>query len=728
MVPAAALAWIAVAVLLTQSWQVAALVGACAALGALLTGRRWVVVAIAGACVAASCGGLAVRVWANDTSPVAALVGSDRSFDLELQLQGDPRGSLQRSQQSWAVAVVVRAVYQQTQWQPVRARATAFISGDVDGLSVGGRIIVRATIRPGSQPGDVARLVVRQWRPSADPAWWWVVGNRLRGAVTAAMTINDDAAAHLVPALVVGNTDALDELTIQDFKTSGLTHLLAVSGTNVTIILAAVLALVRRSRARPLVQVAVALFACGVFVVTARPDPSVLRATVMGVVGVLAIARGAKDASRALSWAVIVLLMIDPWLARSAGFVLSVLATAGIIWLSPMFERRLASWLPRALAVAVAVPIAAQLATMPVIVALSGQISVVSVAANVIVAPAVAPATVLGMLAGIAQLISPVLAWPPAQLARLAALLIVTVAKVSARGEGATIHAVAPSWLVVILTVAAAIVLLKMAARPVAMLALCAAAAFFVMQPGRSALAGGAAIMVACDVGQGDATVLPIDEHSAVLVDTGADSTLVDRCLRRLGIDHLALLVFTHSDADHVAGWRGAIRDRQVDALMVGPSGGPNVPNVPRREAQAGEVLTLGPLQLETIWPGAHPPSTASNDVSIVQRATIHDVRIVLAADVGEAAQRALLREHPDVAADILKVSHHGSADQSEKFIDAVHPVLSTVSCGRHNEYGHPTASTLAMLSREGSSVGRTDLDGTLVVELGPQGLSVHPL
>ena len=184
------------------------------------------------------------------------------------------------------------------------------------------------------------------------------------------------------------------------FRTSGLTHLLAVSGTNLTLVVGSLLLLARwvGVRARGLVVVGV-LGVLG-FVLLARPEPSVLRAAVMGTVALLGMGtHGRRRGPRALGAAVLLLLLVDPWLAISPGFALSALATPGILWFAPGWRDRLDRWLPRWVAEAIAVPLAAQLACTPLVAAISGQVSLVAVVANLLAAPAVGPATVLGLRA-----------------------------------------------------------------------------------------------------------------------------------------------------------------------------------------------------------------------------------------------------------------------------------------------------------------------------------------
>ncbi|MFD6031656.1 ComEC/Rec2 family competence protein [Cellulosimicrobium funkei] len=204
----------------------------------------------------------------------------------------------------------------------------------------------------------------------------------------------------LVPGVAVGDTSRLDPELDEAMRTTSLTHVTAVSGGHFVIVVACVAALCVVLRAPRAVRVVVTGAAMVGFVALVHPEPSVLRAAAMGVVGVLGIALGRPSrAVAALGAAVVVLLVVDPWLARSYGFVLSVAATAGLALLTAPIARRLAPWCGRTAAHVLAVPVAAQAACAPIVVLLDPSVSTWSVPANLVAAPALGPATVLGVLA-----------------------------------------------------------------------------------------------------------------------------------------------------------------------------------------------------------------------------------------------------------------------------------------------------------------------------------------
>jgi competence protein ComEC len=492
---------------------------------------------------------------------------------------------------------------------------------------------------------------------------------------------------------------------------------MAVSGTNLTIVLAVTMALARAAGVRRGGLWIVGLGSILAFVLLARPEPSVIRAAAMGAVGVAALGFGVRGGLRALACAIVALLFLDPWLARSAGFVLSVCATAGILLLAPLFADRLGTWMPRWCALAVAVPVAAQLACTPAVAALSGEVSLVAVFANLAAAPAVAPATITGLVGGLAALVWQPLGQLCGILAGASASWILTVGHAAAGLDAASLEWHAPWQLLLIVVPLLTWIAVRLSSYPAIATGLMLGLLIAIWRPPHAGWPPPDWVMVSCDVGQGDASVLPVGPGEAIVIDTGPNDRPVDRCLTRLGIRTVRLLVLTHGDADHVAGWRGVVDGRRVDQVVVGTSGGPPVPGAPRHVAAAGESFRLGQTSAEVLWPPAgEPPHGDRNAVSVVLRATVRGVRVLLTGDVGQEAQQKMLRGGADLSADVLKVPHHGSADQEPRFLAAVGASIATISAGKDNDYGHPTASLLSRLRQDNVRWWRTDTDGDIAV------------
>lgn len=500
------------------------------------------------------------------------------------------------------------------------------------------------------------------------------------------------------------------------------------------VVLGAVLALCAATGTPLRLRPVLAGLALVAFVVLARPSPSVLRAALMGAVGLLALATGSRRAPvPALAAAVLVLVLVSPELAAAPGFALSVLATAGLLVLAPPWQRSLARWLPGWLAAALAVPAAAQVACGPVVAALGGGVGLLSVPANLLAVPAVAPATVLGVTAALVAPLCLPLAQLLCWLAYPAVAWLTGVARVGAELPGAALP-----WpdglrgaLLLAVLILLVLLLLERAGTRRALLVTAGAAAstgcvLLLVLPGWPPRHWQ---VVMCDVGQGDALAVRTGRDAALVVDAGPDPDVVDRCLRRLGVRAVPLVVLTHPHADHVAGLAGVLRDRVVGGVQVEPSVfvGPHLAavtdvaraaRVPLVEGRVGEERRVGGVTWRVVGPTRPYRGTRSdpNNGSLVLRLEVGGRVLLLAGDVESEAQADLLADPAALRADVLKVPHHGSADQDAAFLAAVRPRLALTSLGAGHSYGHPAPSTLEELSRLGARVLRTDRDGDVAL------------
>ena len=588
-------------------------------------------------------------------------------------------------------------------------------------------------LAPSDTTSEVATIDVVRRSPTRPAAWWWEASERVRLGVRRAVAHTGRDQSALVPALVDGDDQRISDEVQEEFRRSGLTHLLAVSGTNLTIVLAVVLLLARSLGAPRRALVVLGLVSVAGFVLLARPDPSVVRAAAMGVVGLAALGLGSRGGLRTLSVAIVALLFIDPWLSRSLGFVLSVCATAGILLAAPPLARRLESWMPRWCALAVAVPIAAQLACTPAIAAISGEVSLVAVFANVLAGPLVAPATVAGLAGGLLDLVSAPVARVPGTVAGWCVSVILAISHLSSSLAGASLAWRAPWWLLIVLVPLVFVTMWRLARHPAVVVGMALGVGLGMWRPPQVGWPPDGWVMVTCDVGQGDATVVATGDGSAMLVDVGPEPVAVDRCLDRLRVDQLPVVAITHGHADHAGGWSGATSGREVGNVLVGPTGGPRA-GAELRRVVAGRTFVAGQLSVEVLWPTAahaapaESDGSAMNDASLVLRVTMtgdHPLRLLLTGDVEPDAQEALLRLHPDVAADVIKVPHHGSGRQSDRFFAAVGARVATISAGQGNDYGHPAAAALRLLRDHHVEWWRTDTDGDIAVVVRDGRLSV---
>ncbi|MFY0406200.1 ComEC/Rec2 family competence protein [Solicola sp. PLA-1-18] len=673
----------------------------------------------------------AARVATIGAGPVVDAAEQRAVATVRLQVTSDPRDVRSPHGELVVLEASVRRIATRGSVVDVRAPVVVWADEHWRGLEVGAQVDARVRVGPSDDSAASADLdATGRPTPVADPAWWWDGAQHLRDGVTASVQGRGADVSGLVPALVHGDDSGLPDDLADDFRTSGLTHLLAVSGTNLTLVVGFLLVVARWCRLPPRLQVMVGLLGTVGFVLLARPEPSVVRAAAMGLVALAGLGSGGRRRGmRALAWAVVLLLLVDPWLARTAGFVLSVSATAGILVLAPPWRDALSRWMPRFAAEALAVPMAAQLACTPVVAAVSGQVSVVAVAANLLAAPAVGPATVLGLLGGLVDLVSSPAGRLVGLLTSLPAGWICQVGRRCAALPGASVESGDGAAVLVALTLGC--VLVAVCARPLLrrrwlVVLLVGAVTVVLLRPVSVGWPPDGWVMVACDVGQGDATVLDAGGGTAVVVDAGPEPRDVDRCLDRLGVEQVAAVLLTHGHADHVDGLDGVARGRPVGVVGVGPSGGPALPGVPSRRVADGSRGAVGDVSWEVLGPSSTTPVSAAgeggaaNDASLVLLVRVRGVRILLTGDIEPAAQATLLREHPASAfrADVLKVPHHGSSRQDRRFFEATGARLATVSAGEDNTYGHPAPKTLRLLHRLGMTDLRTDLHGDVAVVL----------
>ena len=569
-----------------------------------------------------------------------------------------------------------------------------------------GQVIrVQVLVQP-SKEGRVAALLINKgsFVIQSQPSRWAKSLDLIRDGLRAASGGGDSGA--LIPGMVLGDTSLQSATFKNEMRRSGLTHLVAVSGANFAIVSTFILYLMQFIfRKIPLRLGATAVFLIA-FIALVRPSPSVLRAAAMAAV--LLIAQGThrgRDSLPALGFAIAAVVVADPWQARDPGFALSVLATAGLLIAAPRLIEKFSAVMPKPLATVIATPLAATLFCAPVIVAISGQLSLMSVVANVLAAPAVAPITIVGF---VAALISPALPW-------LSHLLLWCVKPLAA-------------WVAWIASVISefSVVTFATGAKSFFLVASVIALGYFF---NRKVVVTGLLILIAfswllrfpgsdwqvanCDVGQGDSMVVNLGDHRAIVIDTGPDPIAEDRCLHQLGVKKIELLILTHVHADHVGGVDGAIRDRTVVAQWFG--------NV-RAGTRATFASDRGPVTVDVLWPQGQWADDQVSDpnnssIAVVLRAP--DFSLFAGGDMEPESQSQIAGIVGRV--DIYKVCHHGSRFQDESFTRALSPTISVISVGAGNSYGHPAPQTIQALTRLGSRVLRTDLDGAIAIRANRQ-------
>ncbi|WP_127127160.1 ComEC/Rec2 family competence protein [Georgenia sp. SYP-B2076] len=639
------------------------------------------------------------------------------------------------------------------------AAATVVLVGPLAWAEVplGAQVRVRAGLvatAPGDGPAALA-FTDRTPEVQAGPGWPLAAVNHLRGSLRAVTADLPAQARGLVPGIAVGDDRALPPELAADMRATSLTHLTAVSGAHIAILLGAVLgALVWLPRAWRVGLGAVALVA---FVTLVRPEASVLRSAVMGAVVLAALLLGRPArALPGLCAAVTLLLVADPWLARSYGFVLSVLATGGLVLLARPWARWLSHLVPRCVATALAVPAAAQAVCAPVVVLLTPALSTYAVPANLLAAPAVPPVTVLGVAATLLAPVWPAGAHALAVTAGWCTWWIAAVAGTFAALPGAQLPwppGAGGALALALATVVAVRVLARLRPGPagwrraapvvvvVATLAVVPWPRVTGWLPGGWPPAGW--VVIQCDVGQGGAVLVRSGERAAVMVDVGPVDGRAEACLSAAGVERLDLLVLTHGHADHVGGLTAVLATVDVSAALLTPGDGPgsstarvleqlrDIP-VTRPVADGGGTRgRAGAVDWEVLWPPAAAVARLRgddgvNDLSLVLRLSVPGVAVVALGDVELAGQAGLVRRlrGAPAAADVVVMAHHGSALQDDALAGMLRPRLAVVSVGSGNEYGHPAPDAVTLYGRLGAVVQRTDTCGPIAVVRDGDGLA----
>ncbi|PCE14275.1 hypothetical protein AUC47_05420 [Microbacterium sp. SZ1] len=610
--------------------------------------------------------------------------------------------------------------------------------------------IVRVTGESAStEPGERAALVLFASASSVEreAAGVFAVAAGLRHAFIERSTRLPEPGAGLLPGLAVGDTRAVGAELNDAMRTSGLSHLTAVSGANCAIVVGAVVWLASLCGAGRGLRILLAAGGLSGFVILVTPEPSVIRAGVMAGVAMISLLIGRPSAGAGmLALSAAGILIVDPWLASTPGFALSVVASGALILLAPILSRGLARWMPSPLALAIAVPLAAQLACGPIIALFAEKQSLVGLAANLLAAPAAPVATVIGLLACLFAPV-PMLADVLAATAWLPASWIAATADVTGRlpfAEVAVPPGVLSALVVAALSGAVGVVVgghgrrlrvLRTVAVSVLSGALALGASHVVLSGPLARMTTPTGWTIAmCDVGQGDAVVVRSAQEVA-LIDTGPDPALLDDCLRALGVARLDLLVLTHFDLDHVGGV-DAVQGR-VGTVVHGPPGETADEKTLERLAEGGAVVEevyarvrgdLGDAQWSVLWPArdekAFPPG---NDLSVVLEIEGGGVpRSLYLGDLSAESQSVLLRsQRVRGVHQVVKVSHHGSGDQEPALYEEITATIGLIGVGAENDYGHPRDEALAMLETAGTTVLRTDLDGRVLVGPGVDGFEI---
>jgi competence protein ComEC len=567
------------------------------------------------------------------------------------------------------------------------------------------------------------------------PPWYQTIAGQVRTKLRQAASEISAPENALVPALSIGDTTMMSQELTAQFYASGLSHLSAVSGANLAIVLAAVIYCARWCRLPPVMVVALAGITLIGFVILARPSPSVLRAAVMAGIGLLALMLGRPRAILpALCVAICGLILYQPELSHAPGFALSVAATAGLVLMAPSWREKFIHYGMRRLpAEVLAMTLAAQCACTPLLVALGDGVNLLAIPANLLAGVTVPVITVLGVSAAVLAPLwmfgGKILVW----LAYWPARWLVFITEL---GENFPLPRLPmPAGLLGALLAAVGIAVLigllrYRAGRFVTLTAILVAAVVSVpiwLTPSDAVKWR----MVACDVGQGDALALRVGRTSAVIIDAGPEPEIVNRCMHRFQIRDIPLFIASHLHADHVGGVAGLVRGRRVHHVVSAVGQDSWLQQrlhhfatqnratfsivAPGWHIRVGE-LALRALDTQRANKAFIGTRSDPNNNSLVLYAKFPDLSVLLTGDVELEAQQALLANNEPLTADVLKVPHHGSAYSDPRFLPEVHAKIAVISVGEGNDYGHPSSLTISVLKNSGMKVMRTDRDGDCTI------------
>jgi competence protein ComEC len=581
-------------------------------------------------------------------------------------------------------------------------------------------------------------------------------------------------AGGLAAAITIGLRERVDERLATAFTATGLGHIVALSGWNVAIVLGAV---GRALSGLPLRRRRWALVAAAMlFGIFAGASPSVIRASFMAAAALIGAAGGRRGSGAiALAHAVLALTLLDPAIVFDAGFRLSALATAGLLARAQEWSDRAAlmgekfpgvvqtPW--RFIGGDVAISVAAQAATLGVVIALFGRVALWSIPLTLLIAPLIPLATAAAVIAVVVGELASVL--PSSLLPLTSALAQPATALFQACAVVASEGAKLPGGaLVVPRSATIPIGLLSTAIGWVALLRPYGSPSLASVDEtenesaadrrmGQKLLAATCVLLLLGSLANSCASAAPRDtlrisvldvgQGDAILVETGGRRMLVDggpdpaRLLTELDAlipswdRRIDILVASHPHEDHLAGL-----PRLIDRFRIGGvlgaeerGGGPasaawrrilDTERLQYRSVHAGDAFSLGQASISVLWPdtayvAAEPTNDGRslNNRSIVLRIDVHGFSALLTGDI-EADIDPRIAARITTPIDLLKAPHHGSGTSASRlFITAADPRISIVSVGVGNSYGHPVAGTIARLSERGGLVARTDLQGRVV-------------
>jgi len=667
----------------------------------LLLGRRAGILAVAALLTAGSLSG----AWSSARERVTLQAEAPEGL---LELIGRAADDLRPSRSGLWFLLRPTHKKEETRWVDWRGPALLVNLGERSPpvLSAGDlvRVVGRAEAKPGRARGDpyagrVRAVEVEVVDHASDPLF--ATGNWLRGRITSGLAGDRyGPPGALVAGFLIGDVRALPEADVEAMRRAGLSHFVAVSGSNVALFLGALwLALGPLGMGRRRVLVGIAALA--IFVVVTRWEPSVLRAA--GVAGLLLAGRGLGvplDPWMALGVAVAGLILVSGELVADVGFQLSVAATAGVLAGAGLFRGARPRWA----ATLLGATLSAQGAVAPLLLAHFGTVPVVAPIANLLAGPLVALSTALGgvgLLVGIGPLV---------EAAVVSAGLVLGIARWAAPWPQL-------GWTGMAAAAAALVLSTRQRLRPLVAVAGAGALLVALASAGRPP---GIPTVFFLDVGQGDAALLwgPLGE--AILIDGGPEPGHILDELRSRGLRNLELVVLSHPHEDHAGGLVAVLSGLSVGRIWHPGSEGEALDEVLEAAREEGVPVEIpspgwrarvGSFSIEVLGPLRRYASP--NDQSLVLLVEAGGLSMLFPGDIEAIAQREL----GPISADIMKVPHQGAATTDLDWLAKSAGSVAVISVGP-NRYGHPSGQVVETLKQAGAEVLRTDLEGDVEVPL----------
>ncbi|MGI6216077.1 MAG: DNA internalization-related competence protein ComEC/Rec2 [Coriobacteriales bacterium] len=598
-------------------------------------------------------------------------------------------------------------------------------------------------------------LVAGSYKPySIEDARWAESLGGLFGSIRHRYSVyidsNPGTGAALMKGIVLGDRSQISGTDLDNsFKVTGLTHLLAVSGSHLTVVAMLVSWALLRAGLPKKWSIAVLCAVMVSYLVLTGTQASAFRSCVMASVGSISYVAGRRAHSpSALALAVLVMLAVDPSDAFSVGFSLSVLGVAGICLFLPLASRWISSLLPKrleAISQPMAMTIVAQLATLPVSVPMFSMLSIGGPLSNLVVAPIITVLLMGGIIAMVACAVFPPLGmailWLLCHIAEAMSRLVVAMASLAFMAVPAYATP-AVAWTIFLVSITLLWIFWPLpgehpwrqaskAAFPVAVFAL--AMVVLAYKPVQ---------VVAMDVGQGD-SILVRDGFRQVMVDTGKYDTVLRSALGRNQVYHLDAVAITHFDADHcgaldamdsmvlvdrVVFTRGSVafgeKDESAEEVLEEArdlSGDEGIV-----EVSAGDKIRLSEhVSLDVVWPEGTIEESENEDSLVLLLVYDSDLdgdsefEMLLTGDAESEPLQQMIDDGLVGEVDAIKVGHHGSAESvNDELMEELRPKIALISVGENNRYGHPDENTLDVLERGGAEVYRTDLDGDITLTL----------